>query len=419
VSEAALQGPASRSVQVRGFVAAWLGWAFDGLDGFLYTLVAIPFVKELLEAGASKSEVAAKASLIQGVFLIGWAIGGAFFGRVGDRLGRSRTLTWTILTYAVFTGLSYFAQAWWQLLIFRFVAALGIGGEWAAGSALVAETVHARHRAWASATLQSAYMVGMILAAAAYLQFHAHPRDVFLVGVVPAIVTLWIRRAVPEPEVWKAERTKTEMPPMSALFATGVRATTLLTLGLTCISLTTVWAFLYFSVQAIRGLPEAKAMAPADLTHLIVSVTIIYSLVNIASNYVATYFAKAIGNRLTFGIYFVGCLLSFLIGFGHPRSLEETRLWINIAAFFCLGLFAPFPLYIPPLFPTLIRTTGAGFTYNFGRLVAGVGTFFLGAITVDAGKAIFYAGLLYIPGIALAFFIREPYARTEAAPAPA
>ncbi|MBI3721029.1 MAG: MFS transporter, partial [Fimbriimonas ginsengisoli] len=111
-----------------------MGWAFDGLDGFLYSLVAVPFVKELLGgASAGMPEVAKKAALIQAVFLFGWALGGAFFGRIGDKIGRTHTLTLTILTYALFTGLSFFSQAWWHLMIFRFVAALGIGGEWAAG----------------------------------------------------------------------------------------------------------------------------------------------------------------------------------------------------------------------------------------------------------------------------------------------
>src|SRR5262245_25809646 len=109
-------------------------------------------------------EAQTKGAIIQAVFLVGWACGGAFFGRIGDRLGRSRTLTLTILTYAVFTGLSFFAARWWHLLIFRFLAALGIGGEWAAGCALVSESLPSKHRAWVSATLQSGYILGCIAA---------------------------------------------------------------------------------------------------------------------------------------------------------------------------------------------------------------------------------------------------------------
>src|SRR5256714_11880976 len=115
--------------QWKSGVAAWLGWLFDGLDMHLYVLVAAPFVAELLGVASDKDPlVGYYSSWIQAAFLIGWALGGGFFGRVADRLGRSRALMLTILTYALFTGLSFFAQAWWQLMIFRFLAALGIGG---------------------------------------------------------------------------------------------------------------------------------------------------------------------------------------------------------------------------------------------------------------------------------------------------
>ena len=193
--------------QRSAFIAAWLGWGFDGLDGTLYLLVAAPFVKQLLGAMAQQSDVAKKAAIIQGVFLFGWAIGGTVFGRIGDRLGRSRTLTLTIVTYAVFTGMSFFAHEWWHLLIFRFLAALGIGGEWAAGSALVSETLPKKYVHFASATLQNGYNLGMIVAAltVGFLGNWDY-RFVFLIGVIPAFATIWIRRAVPEPKEWEGER---------------------------------------------------------------------------------------------------------------------------------------------------------------------------------------------------------------------
>src|SRR5438105_3213712 len=138
--------------QWKSGIAAWLGWLFDGLDMHLYVLVAAPFVAELLVVTDSKDPaVGYYSSWIQASFLIGWALGGGFFGRIADRLGRSRALTLTILTYALFTGLSYFAQTWWQLLIFRFLAALGIGGEWAVGAALLSETWPRRWRPWMAA----------------------------------------------------------------------------------------------------------------------------------------------------------------------------------------------------------------------------------------------------------------------------
>ena len=180
---------------------------FDGLDMHLYTLVAAPFVAQLLHAaGPNAPEVKQKSAIIQGAFLVGWALGGSVFGRLGDTLGRSRALGLTILTYAAFTGLSFFAQTWWQLLIFRFLAALGIGGEWAVGSSLLAETWPARLRTWVAAVLQTAVNVGVLVACAVVYVLAGHERFVFLVGVLPAVVVFWIRRAVPEPEPWRAAK---------------------------------------------------------------------------------------------------------------------------------------------------------------------------------------------------------------------
>src|SRR3954466_15375279 len=151
--------------QWKSGIAAWLGWLFDGLDMHLYVLVAAPFVAELLGASSEKDpQVGTYSSWIQAAFLIGWAMGGGFFGRIADRLGRSRALMLTILTYALFTGLSFFAPTWWQLLIFRFVAALGIGGEWAVGAALLSETWPRRWRPWMAAVLQTGVNLGVLLA---------------------------------------------------------------------------------------------------------------------------------------------------------------------------------------------------------------------------------------------------------------
>src|SRR6516165_9137832 len=173
--------------QWRAGAAAWLGWLFDGLDMNLYVLVAAPFVGELLGVASFKDpSVGYYSSWIQAAFLIGWALGGGFFGRIADRLGRSRALMLTILTYSLFTGLSFFAQTWWQLLIFRFLAALGIGGEWAVGAALLSETWPRRWRPWMAAVLQTGVNLGVMLAGlATYVLAGLPERTVFLVGLVP------------------------------------------------------------------------------------------------------------------------------------------------------------------------------------------------------------------------------------------
>src|SRR6187401_160379 len=170
------------SHQWKSGIAAWLGWLFDGLDMHLYVLVATPFVAELLDVDRKHPDVGFYSSWIMAAFLIGWALGGGFFGRIADRIGRSRALMLTILTYALFTGLSYFAQTWWQLMLFRFLAALGIGGEWAVGRALLA------------AVLQSAVNIGILLAGVVAILLRGHTREIFLVGILPAFLVLWIRK---------------------------------------------------------------------------------------------------------------------------------------------------------------------------------------------------------------------------------
>src|SRR5256885_7361666 len=200
-------GQISRA-QWRFGLAAWLGWTFDGLDMHLYPLVAVPFVAQLL-GGLSTTDprVGRYGSIIQGAFLLGWALGGGFFGRIGDRLGRARALSLTVLTYAAFTGLSFCAQTWWHLLIFRFLAALGIGGEWAVGASLLAETWPRKWRPWIAAVLQCGVNIGILGASLAiFLLASAAPRYVFLVGILPALLVFWIRRAVPEPDEWRSAK---------------------------------------------------------------------------------------------------------------------------------------------------------------------------------------------------------------------
>ena len=149
--------------QWKSGIAAWLGWLFDGLDMHLYTLVAAPFVMEFVGASSiADALVREKSSWIQAGFLVGWALGGGFFGRMGDIIGRSRALSLTILTYSVFTGLSYFAHTWQQLMVYRFVAALGIGGEWAVGSSLLSETWPRRWRPHIAAVLQAGVNFGIL-----------------------------------------------------------------------------------------------------------------------------------------------------------------------------------------------------------------------------------------------------------------
>src|SRR5688500_11054532 len=246
--------PRLSSEQKKSGLAAWLGWMFDGLDMHLYTLVALPFVAELLRVSPSAPEASTKASIIQAAFLVGWAAGGAVFGRIGDALGRSRTLSLTVLTYALFTGLSFFAQEWWHLLIFRFLAALGIGGEWAVGSTLLSETWPRKWRPGTAAVLQTGVNLGVLFSCLAGVLFKGrHPKWIFLVGVVPALLVFWIRRHVPEPQTWSAAAASKPAPGISELFRGPTLRLTLTSVALCACSLTAWWAFMFWQAQHVRS----------------------------------------------------------------------------------------------------------------------------------------------------------------------
>lgn len=405
------------SLQIKALIAAFLGWAFDGLDGYLYVMVANKFVGQLLGKAPNDPETIEKATIIQSVFLVGWAVGGAVFGRIGDRLGRAKTLTLTVLTYAIFTGMSYFATEWWHLMIFRFVAALGIGGEWAAGSALVSETLPKRHRVWGSAVLQSGYMTGCILAVLTTgAMSHLEPKWVFVVGVLPAFLTVFIRAAVPEPEGWAQAAKHEKPPPVSALFSRQLAKTTILVSLFASIAMVIAWALLFFVPQAITSLPEVKGWTAAEKEALKTKVAVVFFLFNIAGNFFATYTAQKWGYRRSFFIMLLIACGWTLFAFSRPLSTTSIYWATSIMFFFGLGFYGNFPCYIPPLFPTLVRTLGAGFTYNVGRLISAVGVFYAGEVTKIKGPAhaVWLVGFLFIPAMALALILPEP--KREAAP---
>lgn len=398
--------------QWKSGVAAWLGWLFDGLDMHLYVLVATPFVAELLHTTQTDPDVKLKSSWVQAAFLIGWALGGGFFGRIADRLGRSRALMLTILTYAAFTGLSYFAQSWWQLLIFRFLAALGIGGEWAVGASLLSETWPKRWRPWMAAVLQTAVNLGVMLACVAtFVLADFPPRTVFLVGIVPALLVLWIRRAVPEPEVWRGakELAGEAEPRFVDLFRGSVRRTTILTLLVCGFALTAHWVFMFWCLQHLRTLPEFADWSAADVSKRVSTAFWLIMAMSIVGNFLAAALARWLGYRRAIDILCVAYFASLTLTYGTQRSADV--LWFGLAAGgISQGVFALFTMYLPPLFPTLLRTTGAGFCYNIGRIAAGLGTVAFGLFfsAADSRLAIFWAAFLFLPAAALAVALHEP-----------
>src|SRR5262245_2579548 len=367
----------------------------------LYTLIAAPFVAKLLTTATDHPDVGYYSSWIQAAFMFGWAIGVGLFGRLGDRIGRSRALVLTILTYAVFTGAGYFAQTWWHLLIFRFLAALGIGGEWAVGAALLAETWPRSWRYWLAAVLQSAVNIGILLAGVTnYAMSGLSPRYVFLAGLTPALIVLWIRRAVPETDDWHSAKQSAgnREPRISDLFSGPTLRTTLLTTAVCACSLTAHWAFMFWYAQHLRQLPEVKELTASAQTQIVSVALVVLMLSSIAGNFLAAAIAGRLGYKRTIALMAAAYFAAMVMAYSVPRSL--TVLWcffLILGA--CSGFFALFTMYLPPLFPTLLRTTGAGFSYNIGRIAAAVGTVVFGMISPVGDKrlALLYSGCLFLP----------------------
>ena len=397
--------------QWKSGIAAWLGWFFDGLELHLFTLVALPFVAQLMLLPVASAEVKEKSSWIQAAFLTGWALGGGFFGCVGDRLGRSRTLSLTILTYAVFTGLCYFAQTWWQLLIFRFISALGIGGEWAVGASLLSETWPKKWRPWIAAVLQTGVNLGILIACAfSYQSWVAkHPERVFLIGVLPALIVFWIRRNVPEPAEWhEAKINSAAKPGVRDLFRGEIFSTTMLTTIVCALTLTGWWAFMFWHPQHLRGLPELASWTPEARQREVTTIFFWVVAISIPGNYFASWLAKGIGYRQAILCLCLAFVTAFYCAYSVPRPFASLRWWLY-AIGFCSGVFGLFTMYLPPLFPTLLRTTGAGFCYNIGRIVAAGGTVVFGLYLKvgDFRTALLGIGALFLLAAVIALFLPE------------
>jgi MFS family permease len=251
--------------------------------------------------------------------------------------------------------------------------------------------------------------VGILAASLAnFLMAAAPPRYLFLVGVLPALLVFWIRRAVPEPTEWTTAHASARghEPGIRDLFRGDALGTTLRVILVCGISLTAHWAFMFWHQQHLRNLPEVLAWSPEEKNRLASTAMYLVIGFSIAGNFFAGWIARLVGYRLTIGCIFVAYFGAMTMAYGVPRT-HDALLWWLPAIGFCQGAFALFTMYLPPLFPTLLRTTGAGFCYNIGRILAAAGTVFFGLFSKvgDHRAALLYAGLLFFPAAVAAFFL--------------
>jgi MFS family permease len=409
--------------------AAWLGWGFDVFDGLLFNYVAPNVVPTLLGLTIGSPEARRATLLWSGILtsilLVGWGVGGIFFGRVADRIGRTRTLMLTMLLYALGTASCAAAPNIWVLMLCRVVASLGIGGEWAAGAAMVAEVVPEKRRVEAGALLYTSAPFGLFLATFANFQiagvfFKGSPetswRYVFLCGLIPAVVAFVVRLFVKEPERWKEAMAGKERPRLRELFTPEVRARTLSGFSMAVIALVAWWGVNAFVSIVSAGLAQVSASAQgldrAATLALVESwkarATNVFNLGGLLGTLLTVPAAKIMGRRLMFGIYYAASAAAILATFGLNLP-PETRLYMYFfVGLTIFGVFGSFTYYLPELFPTRLRGTGAGFCYNVGRFIAAGGPFLVGAVasrgadSLDtAMRVLFYIGFVPVLGVFL------------------
>ena len=398
--------------QILVLIVAWLGWIFDSMDSTIYNLVLTPALRELLGTRGTPENIGWYGGIILAIFLVGWAVGGALFGVLADTMGRARTLVITILIYAVFTGLAGFSHTWWQLAIYRFLTALGIGGEWAAGATLVAEVWPESLRVKGAGLLQSAWGAGYFLAAGiGALLSHRSWRVMFFVGLAPALVALLVRLKVREPERWQNARKSEERRfTMLELFRPEHRRDTAVGAALALVAVFGLWGATNWTPSFIRELLGPRRLDPSRLTQLTS-----YAVMSLNAGSIAGYFAfpplaERVGRRLAFLVMLAGCALVLPITFLAGWSYSALLLVLPALGFFTNGIFSGFPVYLPELFPTRIRATGAGFCFNAGRVLAASGPFLTGVLIVHLGsfaRALSSIAVIYICGMAVLPFARE------------
>jgi MFS family permease len=421
------------------FIAAWLGWGFDIFDSLLLNFVAPNCIPTLL--GLEIGSQAAKAAtlnwtgILTAVLLLGWAAGGVIFGLVADRIGRSKTLLITMLLYASGTALCAFVPNIWLLLLCRILASLGIGGEWAAGAALVAEAVPEKRRVEAGAFLYTSAPVGILLATfvnwfIAGNLFKDQPtvswRYVFLFGLIPAALAIGIRFLVKEPESWSENAKKQAPPKLKELFTADLWPATRSGLSMAMIALLTWWSCNAFIPIIAANLAQVTAKAQGlsiPQTGSLVEgwktlASESFSWGGIIGTLLTIPIAKSIGRKPMFAIYLLGSFLAMFATF-NPDLPPETRLrmyfFIGLTVF---GIFGSFSYYLPELFPIHLRATGSGFCYNIGRVVAAGGPFLVSSLAASAKgdmsvifRVLTFVGFIPLIGLCLMPWVIETRGR--------
>ena len=402
--------------QITGFWGAWGGWTLDGMDSVIYALVLSPALTELLPKSgykATPANVGFAGSTLFALFLVGWGLS-LIWGPIADKFGRSRVLAATIFVYAIFTGAAALSQTVWQLGLFRLLAGIGIGGEWALAGTYVAEAWPEDRRKMGAGYLQTGYYTGFFLASALNYTVGAHYgwRAMFWCGLTPVIVATMILLRVKEPERWQQKAKVKATGGLSSLrkiFSPPYTQRTLVNTVLLASAICGLWAGAVYAPTAIINLAKRAGMAQPEAVRTSSLGMGLLSLGTILGCLAVPPLAERIGRKRTLALYFLGMAICILLSFGWAFYLP-TGLRPFIAVLFFLGFFggnfAVFSLWLPEQYGTTVRATAFAFTTSFGRFIAAGVNFVIGALVNQMGTLgrpvaftaiAFGIGLLVIP----------------------
>lgn len=364
--------------QWRAFNSAYLGWMLDIMDLMLFAMV-IKYV--IVDLGMDQSS----AGLVMSATLMATAAGGLVFGFLADRLGRARSMMLSIICYSVGTALCGLADTLGQLMLFRIIVGLGVGGEWSAGSALVSETWPAKHRGKVMAWVQSAFAAGYAAAAvvAALVIPIAGWRWVFAVGLLPALLAFYVRRHVKEPDIWLNQTKRLSFgETVRELFGGQYARNTWIGLAFTTAAMCGYWG-LFTWIPTYLATPVADGGPGLDLVKS--TIWIVIMQVGAAAGFITFgYIADRIGRKKAFLLFFLASAVVVPI-FATIRSPEMLMLFGVVVAYFGTGFYSGFAPTFAELFPTTIRATAQGFVYNGGRAIAAIAPFLIGFISTRYG----------------------------------
>jgi MFS family permease len=387
--------------QIKGFWAAWAGWTLDGMDAFIYALVLVPALTELLPrsgVAVNQGNVGYYGSVLQALFLLGWGLSMAW-GPIADRFGRVRALILTILFYSVFTFMCGVVTNIWQLAVLRVLCGIGLGGEQPMGGTFVAEEWPEDRRKMGAGYMHTGYYFGFFLAALAnyYIGANYGWRWMFILGGAPALLVGWIQSGVREPKTWQDKAVKKERPGMmeafAELFSPQYKRRTIINSLLFTVSIVGLWAGSIYVPTAVTQIARAQGYAAADATRIASYGSMMLSVGTIIGCLMAPLVADLLGRRLAMALYFVALGVAVAIAFGYV-FYQPSALTMFFVLIFFLGLgganFALYTLWLPEQYSTNCRASAIAFVSSIGRFV-GVAMVFL------VGSAIQSYGSLGVP----------------------